>query len=290
VELAPQRGPQPAAAAGANAVLAAGRRFRNILTVLRFAAATGFADFGTMFTWRSWTIGWLSRVLCQVTFFALIGRLLGAPEAVRYLLIGNAVLIAVLESAFVVASTTWERRAGTLPLLIAAPTSPVLVFCGRSVQWIASGTASASVALFVLSPLFGVALPMPQALVAVPLIGLVSLSAYCLGLVLAGLVLRVMQLRNVVGNVTWMVIALLAGVQVPVTFWPAWVQAASAVLPARNGLAGIRALLDGDGVGAVCSAAGLEALVAVGWLAVAGLIFRHLAEQGRRDGSIEFVD
>jgi ABC-2 type transport system permease protein len=130
---------------------------------------------------------------------------------VRYLLIGNAVLIAVLESAFVVAGTTWERRAGTLPLLIAAPTSPVVVFCGRSVQWLASGTASASIALLVLAPMFGIALPMPDALLAIPLIGLVSVSAYCIGLVLAGVVLRAMELRNVVGNVIWMGIALLAG-------------------------------------------------------------------------------
>lgn len=265
-------------------------RVRNTLTVLRYAAATGFADFGVMFTWRSWTVGWLSRVLCQVAFFALIGRLLESPDTVRYLLIGNAVLIAVLESAFVVAGTTWERRAGTLPLLIAAPTSPVVVFCGRSVQWLASGTASASIALLVLAPLFGVTLPMPQALLAVPLIGLVSVSAYCFGLVLAGVVLRAMELRNVVGNVIWMGIALLAGVQVPVTFWPGWAQAVSTVLPATHGLAGIRTLLDGGGLGTVVGRAGLEIAIAVGWLTVAALTFRHLAEQGRRNGAIEFAD
>lgn len=268
---------------------AAGRA-RNTLTVLRYAAATGFADFGVMFTWRSWTVGWLSRVICQVAFFAMIGRLLGSPEAVRYLLVGNVVLIAVLESAFVTAGTTWERRAGTLPLLIAAPTSPVVVFCGRSVQWLASGTASASVALLVLAPVFGIALPMPRGLLVVPMVGLVSVSAYCFGLVLAGVVLRAMELRNVVGNLIWMGIALVAGVQVPVTFWPGWVQAVSAALPATHGLAGIRTLLDGGPLATVASRAGLEVAVALGWLTVATLTFRHLAEQGRRTGSIEFAD
>jgi ABC-2 type transport system permease protein len=243
-----------------------------------------------MFTWRSWTIGWLSRVLCQVAFFALIGRLLESPEAVRYLLIGNAVLIAVLESALVVASTTWERRAGTLPLLVAAPTSPVVVFCGRSVQWLASGTASASIALLVLAPLFQIALPMPRALLAIPLIGLVSLSAYCLGLVLAGVVLRIMELRNVVSNVLWLTLALLAGVQVPVTFWPAWVGTVGWFLPVTHGLAGIRLLLDGAPMTAVATRAGLEVVVAMGWLTVATTTFRQLVERGRRNGSIEFAD
>lgn len=269
---------------------AAGRRARNTLTILRYAAATGFADFGTMFTWRTWTLGWLSRVLCQVTFFALIGRLLDSPDTVRYLLIGNAVLIAVLESAFVVASTTWERRAGTLPLLIAAPTSPVLVFCGRSVQWLASGTASSSIALLVLAPVFGVALPMPRALLVVPLIGLISASAYCFGLVLAGLVLRAMGLRNVVGNLIWMSVALLSGAHVPTAFWPGWAQLLGNVLPAKHGLVAIRTLLDGGQLATVAGRAGIELAVAVCWLAVAALTFGHLAEQGRRDGSIEFAD
>ncbi|MEJ7702864.1 MAG: hypothetical protein WKF47_04025 [Geodermatophilaceae bacterium] len=60
-------------------------------------------------------------MVSQVIFFALIGRLLDSPEAAAYLLVGNAVMIAALEAMMVVASTTWERRAGTLPLLIAAP-------------------------------------------------------------------------------------------------------------------------------------------------------------------------
>ncbi len=143
---------------------------RAVLTTLRYATAAGWAEFATVYTWRTWTAGWLSRVLCQVAFFALIGRLLGSPEHTRFLLVGNAVLIVAVEACFVCASTTWERRAGTLPLLVAAPVSPLLVFAGRSTFWLVSGTASASISLFVLAPVFGVPLPMPRALLAVPLI------------------------------------------------------------------------------------------------------------------------
>lgn len=265
-------------------------RGRNTLTVLRYAAITGFADFATTYTWRTWIAGWLSRVLAQVAFFALIGRLLGSKDTVAYLLIGNAVLIAVLESAFVVASTTWERRAGTLPLLIASPTSPVLVFCGRSVQWLVSGTASSSIALLVLAPVFGVHLPMPAAFAVIPLIALISVSAYCLGLFLAGLVLRAMGLRNVVGNITWMTVGLLAGAQVPIDFWPAWARVVGHLLPARHGLPAIRELLAGGPAGRILTGAALELAVAAGWLLLAVLTFRRLAEGGRRDGSIEFSD
>lgn len=265
-------------------------RLRTTLTVLRCAIQSGLADFATIYTWRTWTLGWLSRVLAQVAFFALIGRLLDSPDATRFLLIGNAVLIAVVEAAFVVASTTWERRTGTLPLLIAAPASPFVVFFGRSLYWLASGTASASIALFVLGPVFGVTLPLPAALAAVPLIGLVSFAAYCLGLALAGLVLNAMLLRNIVGNLLWWTLALLGGVQVPTAFWPTWAERVAAVLPVHHGLTAVRALLDGGQSAVVMREATWEAVVAVAWFAVAALSFDRLARRGRRDGSIEFSD
>jgi ABC-2 type transport system permease protein len=260
------------------------------LTALRYASAAGWADYATMYTWRTWIAGWLTRVLCQVAFFALIGRLLDSPERTHYLLVGNAVLIAAVENCFVCASTTWERRAGTLPLLIAAPVGPLLVFAGRSTFWLASGTATASVALFALAPLFGVGLPWPRALLAVPLIAAVAVATYCFALVLAGFVLRAMETRNVVGNVAHLSIMLLCGVQVPVTFWPAWVQAIASVLPLNHGLAALRALLANGSWVTVGREFALELAVAAGWLLVAALTFHRFAEHGRRDGSIEFGD
>jgi ABC-2 type transport system permease protein len=264
-------------------------RVRTAPTVLRYAVASGFADFAVVYTWRGWLFGWLSRVLCQVAFFALIGRLLGSATATRYLLIGNAVLIAVIESTLVIASSQAERRAGTLPLLLAAPTSLALVFTGRGVQWLASGTASASIALFALAPAFGVRLPLPGALLAVPLIAAVSASAYALGLCLAALVLRAGQLRNLVGNLTWWLIGLGAGVQVPATFWPRWLRVVAAGLPATHGLHAIRAVTGGDWAAALRGAA-LELAVGSGWLALAVLAFHRFARRARRHGNVDFGD
>jgi ABC-2 type transport system permease protein len=260
------------------------------LRVLRYSAASGFADFATIYTWRTWTVGWLARVLCQVAFSALIGRLLGSAEQGRYLLVGNAVAIAAVEAMFVVASTTWERRAGTLPLLIAAPTDPALVFAGRSVQWLASGTATAVISLCGLGLIFGVPLRPAAVLAAVPLVALVALGTYCVGLLLAAVVLRVMQLRNVVGNVGHLVMLTICGVQVPVAFWPDWTRGLAGTLPLTHGLAAVRGALAGAGAPEVLRQAGLEVALAAGWLALAVLAFRRLAEHGRHDGSIEFGD
>ncbi|MET9628327.1 ABC transporter permease [Lentzea sp. NPDC006480] len=258
------------------------------LQVIRYALMSGIADFSVIYTWKTWTLGWLSRVLAQVAFFAVIGLLLNDENATRHLLIGNAVVMVAVEAFFVCASTVWERQAGTLPLLVAAPASALLTFTGRSLFWVGSGTATASVALFALSPVFGIPLPMPAALLAVPLILLVGLSTYCFGLVLSGIVLRFMEARNVVSNVAHLSVMALCGVQVPVTFWPGWVQAVASVLPVNHGLAAIRGLLDGVPAQVVITQAALEVAVGAGWFAVAALTFRHFVEQGRKDGSIEF--
>jgi ABC-2 type transport system permease protein len=255
---------------------------------LRYACLSALADLAVIYTWKTWTFGWLARVLCQVAFFALIGRLLDDPAATDYLLIGSAVVIVTMEAAFVTASSTWERGTGTLPLLIAAPTGPFVVFVGRSVQWLISGTASATIALFVLAPIFGVPLDFPIALAAVPLIVLIALSSYCFALFLSAFVLRVPSLRNIVGNVTWWTIGLLGGVQVPVNFWPAWVGVVGQVLPLRHGLDGVRLAIAGGSGGRILADAGLEITVGVGWLVVAAIAFRSFAAGGRKTGSIEF--
>jgi ABC-2 type transport system permease protein len=258
------------------------------LSVIRYALTSGLADFTVIYTWKTWTLGWLSRVLAQVAFFAVIGLLLDDENATRHLLVGNAVVMVAVEAFFVCASTVWERQAGTLPLLVAAPASALLTFTGRSLFWVGSGTATASVSLFALSPVFGVPLPMPGALLAVPLILLVGLSTYCFGLVLSGIVLRFMEARNVVSNVAHLSVMTLCGVQVPITFWPGWVQTIASALPVNHGLAAVRGVLERAPTSLVVTQAALEFAVGAGWFVVAALTFRHFFEQGRKDGSIEF--
>jgi GNAT superfamily N-acetyltransferase len=55
-------------------------RMTSAALVLRYAVVTGFQDYSVTFTWKTWLAGWYVRVLFQVFFFALIGRLLGSEE------------------------------------------------------------------------------------------------------------------------------------------------------------------------------------------------------------------
>lgn len=256
--------------------------------VFRYAALTGFQDFRTEYSVVSWISEWLVRIVFQMIFFALIGRLVGADEHVRFLVIGNGVMLASMTVMFVVQSTTWERFTGTLPLLVAAPASPIVVFAGRSVEWIPDAIATSLAGLFIVAPMFGVDIPVMRVLLILPLLLLVTLTTYAFGLFLGSLVLRAMMARNLVANLGYSTLMALAGVNVPITYFPDPLQVVAALLPLTHGLQAIRAVVDGAPLASVGSDVLAEILVGVAWLALALASFRWLAEGGRKDGTIEF--
>lgn len=261
----------------------------HVLLVLRHAALTGFHDYRTIYTWRTWLLGWYVRVVSQVVFFALIGELLGSRARTHELLVGMATLLAAVTSFIAVASIAWERWSGTLPLLVASPSWPVIVFAGRSVTFVGDALLTSLGSFFAAAAIFDLPLPWPRVLLVVPLMLLVALSSYMLALFLGGLVLRAMSTRNVVSNLATGTMMAIGGVAVPVSYYPEPVQWLAQVLPLTHGLQAIRDTLGGEGSATILANVAFEAFVGLGWLAAALLTFDHLAESGRRDGSIEFA-
>lgn len=264
------------------------------LRVMRYSTANAWADMWVMYTPLSWCVGWVSRVVLQVVFFAMIGLLLDSPEAVRFLFIGNAVMTTTMEALTSVFSSTWERRQGTLPLLVAAPSRLWPVFVGRSVQWLPSGVLTASVALFAVGPAFGVSWTPGRALAALGCLALVAVTSYCFALVVAAIVLAIMELRDALAGIVQVGTMVIGGVMVPVSFWPGWVQAVAQTLPLTHGLAAVRTLADpppgGVAAGELVPPLLLAAGIGAGWLVLAALLLERLASAGRRTGSIEFAD
>ena len=259
-----------------------------ILGVVRYSAANAWADFRASYTWWSWTFGWLGRMLAQVTFFAFVGVLLGSPEQLRYLVVGNAVMTCVVESMTVVASSSRERSEGTLPLLSAAPARLGWVFLGRSLQWPVSGSLTSLVSLLVLAPAFGVHWSSARLPALVALVLLTSLATYAVGLFLSPFVLTAAGARNIVSNSAYLLMMAICGVQVPVAYWPAWVQAVAYSLPLTHSLAAVRSLAAGDPAVSVLAEAGLAALSGLCWLAAALLAFRWLEAHARRSNGFDF--
>ena len=265
------------------------RRVGEIWRVVRSSVISGAYDYFEIYTLKSWVAGWLVRVLSQITFFALIGRLLDSDAQTHFLLIGNAIVIAGMGGIFALNMTTAERANGTLSLLVASPSSAAVVFASRGVYVTADAAFSALLGLFLVGPVFDLALPWPEILLVVPQTVLVGFSAYAFSTFLAGVVLRHREVNGLVVNATIVALMTMCGINVPIDFFPQPLEWIASVLPVTNGLQAIRDTLDGEGAGAIAANAAAEAGVLLGWLTLALATFGRFVAHGRRDGSLEFA-
>ena len=262
---------------------------RQTVRILRHAALSGFRDtLASVYTWWSWGFGLVGRLLAQVAFFATLGQLLGSPGQVEFLLVGNAVAVASASGLTVTTATVGERWNGTLPLLVASPSSPLVVLMGRGTAFVVNGLITSLGAILVVAPLFDVSLPWTRYPALIALLVLVTLTTYTTATFLAGVILKTPSLQRTVANVGRLVIMAFCGVNVPREFFPAAVVWMSALLPLTHGLDAVRELYGAARPGVILQHAGLEGLVLVGWLLLSLVSFRRLADAGRRDGSIVF--
>ncbi|MFD1147652.1 ABC transporter permease [Saccharothrix hoggarensis] len=261
---------------------------RDQARVLKHGLIASWVMYTAFHTWKSWTLTWLSRLLIQACFYALIGRMLGSQEKVDYLLIGNLVAIMAIDATVVILLTVGERQSGTLALMVAAPSSHLVVYLSRGLVNLGSGVVASTVAFLALPPLFGVRLPWPEAALVPLMILVVGLSCYCYGTCVASFVLGFPSARWLALNLSYLVLMTFCGVNVPTSFWPDWLRALTSVLPMTHGLAAIRAFLADGPASTVLPELALEVCVGAGWFAVAALSFNRMVRRGRRDGTIEF--
>jgi ABC-2 type transport system permease protein len=254
-----------------------------------YAIVSGANDYWAIFTPKSWIFGWCVRMLSQVSFFALIGKLLESDEQTQFFLVGNAVMIAAMGATFAMNMTTAERGNGTLSLLLASPSRPVLVFASRGMYVTADGIFSSLLGLFILGPAFGLSFPFPRIMLVIPLAALVGLSAYCFSTFLAGVIIRHREVTGLLVNATIVILMALCGVNVPVSFYPAWLAWISRCLPITNGLEAIRGVLAGSPWSTIAAHTGGELLVMSVWLSLALATFGVFMRAGQRDGSLEYA-
>lgn len=261
---------------------------RDQLRVLKHGLIASWTMFSAFQTWKTWTFTWLSRLLIQACFYALIGRMLGSQQQVDYLLIGNVVAIMAIDATVVILLAVGERQSGTLALMVAAPSTHLTVYLGRGLVNLGSGVAASTTAFLVLPPLFGVGLPWPEAGLVPLMIFVVGLSCYCYGTCVASFVLGFPSARWLALNLSYLVLMTFCGVNVPTSFWPDWLRAVTSVLPMTHGLAAIRAFIAEGPASTVLVQLGLEVCVGAAWITVAAVSFNRMVRRGRRDGTIEF--
>jgi ABC-2 type transport system permease protein len=260
----------------------------NTVTVMQHAFRAGLADYRAIFTWRSWALGWMLRVVAQVSFFGLIGLRVADDRSAYFLIVGNALAVAAQAGIFSLNMTSAERWAGTLPLLVASPTSPVVVFGSRGAYLVVDGALSALGSLFIASAAFGLPLPWPRVLAVLPLTAVVAYASYCFGTFLAGIVFRWREANSLFVLVGYVGLMTICGVNVPLSYYPSALEWISRFLPLTNGLLAIRGVFEGQAWSWIAGHAALELAVGLSWMTVALLSFNRLAAGGRRDGTLDF--
>jgi ABC-2 type transport system permease protein len=263
--------------------------FRHAARVVRYTALVGIQDRLAVLTWQTWVFGYLLRMITQVLFFALIGLLLGSTEAMHYLFIGNVAAIGALTSLGAAPDTADERYQGTLPLQVAAPSSLLLVYSGRSLLHMTEALVISMSSLVALAPIIDYPYTITM-LYAVPFLATIVIATYGFAIFLTAIVIRWVHWGNTVFNLVFWTMAAITGVNVRVEFFPGWVQAIANALPLTHGLAAVRLVL-ADGFAAdAFRLAGVELLVGLAWFAAALFGFKVFVEGARRDGSIDLTE
>jgi ABC-2 type transport system permease protein len=258
----------------------------NSIRIMRHAFLIGIRDFQMFWTWRTWTFGWLARILTSAAIWVLMGRLTGSPQQLDYLLIGNAAVAGV--GTFAIAAAVWDRWDGVYPLLVASPASLAPATIGRMAIWVGHWIGSSFATFVMLILVFGWRPPLHGLILAPFGVLLLSISTFCLSVFLGALAGAVPALRNILINLLTTAIITFCGVSVPVSFWPMPVQWIASILPCTHGVAAIRYMMAGGDASAILGELGLEVAVAALWLTLALLAIDRMAERGRRDGSIDF--
>jgi ABC-2 type transport system permease protein len=258
------------------------------LRVLGAAGRLSVAEFFGFWSPRTYLIVWAPRLLFQTIFFALLATFAGGPELLRFALIGNAAYLtcqAILTVA--TASMQWELGAGTVPLLVASPANPLIVFIGRNLAVGAHGIVSGIVTLFI-ATLFGLQLSAASALGAVFILFVIAASSYSLASLLGSLVLRFTEYRNAASSLVGFTLLAIGGVNVPLSVLPDWVQVIALWLPLTHGLLALRGLVGGATLADVLSQVATEAALGLAYGAGAYFSLRVFIDAARRAGTLDF--
>lgn len=252
------------------------------------AAYLSVYEFFGFFSPQAYLIVWVPRVAFQIIFFGYLTRYVGGNDLLLFALVGNAAYLAAQAVlTFATASMTWELRAGTVPLLIASPSSPLLVFTGRNLFSTANGVVSGLVSLLV-GTLFGLQLAPAQVPVITLLLVLISFSSYGLAIFLGSIVLRAPGLRNAASSLVGLSLLAISGVNVPLAVLPDALQSVALALPLAHGLLALRGALADAPVALVLTESAKEAVVGLAYYVAAALSLSIFVRRARHHGTLDF--
>jgi ABC-2 type transport system permease protein len=262
-----------------------------VTAFVRLFLIGGVISYRALFNWIRPSIyipTMLGAPIFQILFFSYLGRFRGL-ESDAFFVVGNAVQSCSMSSVYAATMTIAnERWTGTLSPLLASPANRTAMFLGRTVPLVANG-------LFVSAFGFGVGRlllrfhPAPSSLPPLAAVVLVTvISCTFFGLLLGSIGLRA---RDVLfgANLSYFLMLLFCGVNVPLGELPGWIQAIGRCLPLTHGIEAARKVAAGASFGDVSGLVLTEAGIGVAYATAAYVLFRYFEASGRRRASLEMI-
>lgn len=251
------------------------------LQVFARSCTVAFAHERLMHSWWTWGVLWMGRLVAEISFFALIGRLIGDSSAVAFLLVGAAMLSPAYGTMFTSQAVRDMMFDGLIPYMIAAPAPAFPAALGRSVHWCVDGVIAGTIGLIVGNQLFDLGFGAGELVALVLLVMVCPVVTIGIGMVLGSVAVRFPRGSNMQAGLARALLGLLCGATFAVTFLPGWLQPVSEIIPLTHLVAAAREV---TGPGAPGDELALAAVTGALWLALAYGLVRRQFDRARRSG------
>ena len=227
--------------------------------------------------------------LFQILFFTLLGMYATGPENAHFYVIGNAVQVAALSGIFgVTLSIGGDRWEGTLAYLFGTPANRLTLFVGRAFMHVIDGMFGVVIGLTWGTLLLSLDLSNTDPVALALTIFITTLSTSGMGLLLGCMSLIT---RNVmfINNTVYFLLLVFAGVNIPISSLPQWMQPLSYALPMTRGIAAAREIIAGESLKTVAPLLRGEFLIGLIYILTGYVLFRWFEFQAKRRGTLEVI-
>jgi ABC-2 type transport system permease protein len=240
----------------------------------------------------SWAFFEMLLPLLGTVSFVYVYRALEAPEAyIGFVVVGGAMTAFWLNVLWAMASQLyWDKDAGNLELYVVSPAPLMGILLGMAVGGLVWTTSRAFTILLVASMLFEVNYSLAQ----LPLVGLIFFltmaALYGMGMLFASVFLVAGREAWHISNLLQEPVYLVSGFYFPVKTMGNVIATFASIIPLTLGLDAMRQLLfpseEASGFLNVWVEAGIMAVMAVVFIAIAWYALKRLEEVGRREGRL----
>ena len=256
---------------------------------LRIFFIGGLTAYRGLINWLSPWIFFPTLIIApifQILLFVYIGRNAGV-QSDEFYVIGNAVQYASIPCLFSMThAIAGERYQQTLTYILVTPAGRLPLFLGRALPVIANAMFVAAFSLLVSGAILGIDVPV-SAWPAIALVIFVStFSCTGLGLICAGIGLRVRE-TAVLNNVVFGLLLIFTGANVRIDELPGWMQAISERVPLTHGIEAARRVADGASLGNVSGLLVREAVVGIVYTFLGYQLLLFMERESRKRASLE---